>query len=61
VWGGRERGRGWSRGLTTCLPAQVDILGRCPTMYQCQGDQLLKTKDLARCPCTCIPSPMREC
>ncbi|OBS68900.1 hypothetical protein A6R68_02568 [Neotoma lepida] len=28
---------------------EVDILGRCPTTYQSQGDQLLKTKDLALC------------
>nr|XP_042139246.1 uncharacterized protein LOC107402064 [Peromyscus maniculatus bairdii] len=28
---------------------EEDILGRCPTTYQSQGDQLLKTKDLALC------------
>uniref|UniRef100_A0A2K5QFP1 Vitellogenin domain-containing protein n=1 Tax=Cebus imitator TaxID=2715852 RepID=A0A2K5QFP1_CEBIM len=28
---------------------EVDILGRCPTTYQCRGDWLHKTKDLARC------------
>uniref|UniRef100_A0A2K6UAA9 Vitellogenin domain-containing protein n=1 Tax=Saimiri boliviensis boliviensis TaxID=39432 RepID=A0A2K6UAA9_SAIBB len=28
---------------------EVDILGRCPTTYQCHGDWLHKTKDLARC------------
>lgn len=28
---------------------EVDILGRCPTTYQSQGDQLLKTKDLSLC------------
>ncbi|XP_035292880.1 uncharacterized protein LOC103163831 isoform X1 [Cricetulus griseus] len=28
---------------------EVDILGRCPTTYQSQGDLLLKTKDLSLC------------
>ncbi|XP_064218945.1 uncharacterized protein LOC110568750 [Aotus nancymaae] len=28
---------------------EVDILGQCPTTYQCHGDWLHKTKDLARC------------
>lgn len=49
---------GW--GLITCLPTQVDVLGRCPTTYQRQGDQLLKTKDLAQCSLRWTHSPLHS-
>ncbi|XP_038402914.1 uncharacterized protein LOC111096475 isoform X2 [Canis lupus familiaris] len=38
---------------------EVDVLGRCPTTYRPQGDQLRKTKDLARCSLRQVRSSLR--
>ncbi|XP_077762768.1 uncharacterized protein LOC144318994 [Canis aureus] len=38
---------------------EVDVLGRCPTTYWPQGDQLRKTKDLARCSLRQVRSSLR--
>ncbi|XP_041604466.1 uncharacterized protein LOC121487086 [Vulpes lagopus] len=38
---------------------EVDVLGRCPTTYRPQGDQLRKTKDLAHCSLRRVRSSLR--